>query len=99
MIFTSELRAPAHGYETAADGMAELARQQPGFLGFDSARGDDRVGITVSYWSSLESIRRWKDVLEHREAQAKGREQWYSWYRVRIVEVQREYSFGQEAGR
>ncbi|MGZ3739731.1 MAG: antibiotic biosynthesis monooxygenase family protein [Bdellovibrionota bacterium] len=95
VIFTSELTASdASGYEPTATRMAELARQQPGFVGFDSARGNDRLGITVSYWSSLESIRAWKAVAEHREAQARGRREWYPQYRVRVAEVKEEYGFG-----
>src|SRR5262245_15923751 len=61
------------GYEKAAQRMVELAAQQPGFLGVESARGDDGLGITVSYWDSLEAIANWKKQAEHRAAQAKGR--------------------------
>ncbi len=46
--------------------MAELAAQQPGYLGMESAR--EGVGITVSYWESLETIRNWKQNAEHQEA-------------------------------
>jgi heme-degrading monooxygenase HmoA len=69
--------------------MLELAAQQEGFLGVESAR--EQVGITVSYWSSLEAIRAWKRDAEHREAQRLGREQWYADYRIRITRVEREY--------
>jgi heme-degrading monooxygenase HmoA len=69
--------------------MFELAAQQEGFLGVESAR--EQVGITVSYWSSLEAIRAWKRDAEHREAQRLGREQWYADYRIRITRVEREY--------
>lgn len=91
VIFTSELVPDAHGYETMAASMAELAARQPGFLGFDSVRGVAGLGITVSYWSSREAIASWKAVSEHREAQARGRGEWYSRYRVRIAEVTEEY--------
>jgi heme-degrading monooxygenase HmoA len=71
--------------------MVSLAKKQPGFLGFDSARGADLTGITVSYWDSLESIRRWKEAEEHREAQARGRAEWYTEYKIRIAKVESEY--------
>ena len=89
VIFTS-LRTPIDdGYGETAQRMVELAQQQPGFLGVESARED--VGITVSYWADLESIKAWKAVAEHREAQAKGREKWYSAFRTRIALVERDY--------
>jgi heme-degrading monooxygenase HmoA len=91
VIFTSELAAPAEGYEETAERMEALAREQPGFLGFDSVRGGNGNGVTVSYWESLEAIRAWKAVREHREAQAKGRERWYDRYRVRIARVDEDY--------
>ena len=57
-----------------ADRMLALAAEQPGYLGVESVRGADGVGITVSYWSSLEAIRAWRVHAEHRLAQEKGRE-------------------------
>src|SRR5215207_7873627 len=82
-IFTS-LRTPGdEGYGVMAEKMLMLAREQPGFLGVESTRGADGLGITVSYWSDLESITQWKQVAAHREAQEEGRRSWYSQYRVR----------------
>lgn len=71
--------------------METLARKQPGFLDVESARDD--VGITVSYWESLEAIANWKAQLDHKQAQKQGRQQWYSWYKVRVCRVEREYEF------
>jgi heme-degrading monooxygenase HmoA len=69
--------------------MLELANSEDGFLGVESARQD--IGITVSYWKDLESIRKWKMNTEHREAQEKGRETWYKSYKTRICLVERDY--------
>ena len=71
--------------------MESLAKSQKGFLGIDSARNE--VGITVSYWESLEDIKNWKLNSEHLVAQKFGKEKWYSWYNVRICRVEREYDF------
>jgi len=71
--------------------MVELAAQQSGFLGIESAR--EELGITVSYWSDLESIRNWKTNAEHLQAQRLGREQWYASFKVRISKVERDYGF------
>ncbi len=89
VIFTSLRTEGDHGYGEMAERMLELAVAQPGFLGIESAR--EEVGITVSYWTDLESIKRWKANLDHQQAQKLGREQWYSAYKTRICRVERDY--------
>lgn len=91
VIFTSVQTENIEGYSEMAELMEILARQQPGFLGIESAR--NQMGITVSYWQSLESIKNWKANVDHLVAQKNGREQWYSYYKVRICKVEREYAF------
>jgi heme-degrading monooxygenase HmoA len=92
VIFTSLRTAddPA-GYAATAERMVELAREQPGFLGVESARGPDGLGITVSYWVSEEAIRQWREHAEHLMAQARGRSQWYASYELRVAKVERAY--------
>jgi len=94
VVFTS-IRLPGddEGYAATADQMLELAREQPGFLGVESARGDDGLGITVSYWSSLEAIRAWREHAEHRLAQEQGRAKWYRSYALRVCCVERAWQF------
>ena len=89
VIFTNHRTEGDNGYGEMAERMAELAAQQPGYLGMESAR--EGLGITVSYWESLEAIRNWKQNAEHQEAQRLGHRQWYSSFRVRIAKVEREY--------
>ena len=91
VIFTSQRINGDNGYSAMSDKMLTLAAAQPGFLGIESARED--VGITVSYWSSLDSIMAWKRNTEHQEAQKLGKKEWYSHFRVRITKVEREYGF------
>jgi heme-degrading monooxygenase HmoA len=94
VIFTSQ-RTPgdAAGYAATAARMEELARAQPGFLGVESARGDDGLGITVSYWDSLAAIDAWRKHLEHLAAQSKGRSQWYASFDLRVAKVERHRQF------
>ena len=90
VIFTSLRTSGDHGYAETAERMSKLARQQPGYLGMESAR--DRLGITVSYWSDEASAHAWKMVAEHLRAQARGQTHWYADYRVRIATVTRDYA-------
>src|SRR5262245_16632191 len=94
VIFTSIRNTDdPEGYAAMAEWMVELAAAQPGFLGVESVRGEDRVGITVSYWDSLENIRRWRQHAEHAVAQARGKAKWYEAYRLRVCRVEREADF------
>ncbi|TDF38303.1 antibiotic biosynthesis monooxygenase [Alteromonadaceae bacterium M269] len=90
VIFTSLRTEVDEGYGDTALRMLELAEEQPGYLGYESAR--DGVGITISYWSDLDAIKSWKKQAEHREAQRLGREKWYSAFTIRIAKVERAYS-------
>lgn len=91
VIFTSTLTEETEGYSEMAQKMEELAKQQPGYIDFESARSV--TGITVSYWESLEAIANWKANTDHLLAQQKGIKDWYSCYKVRICLVEREYDF------
>jgi len=91
VIFTSTRSKIEEGYAEMAQKMEQLAKQQPGFIGVESARNE--IGITVSYWKSLEAIKNWKMNLDHLDAQQKGRSTWYKNYKVRIAKVEREYEF------
>jgi heme-degrading monooxygenase HmoA len=91
VIFSSERTEGDRGYGRMAQRMEELAAQQPGYLGIESARGADGFGITVSYWESEEAIARWKANLEHRAAQDAGKSTWYARYSIRIARVERAY--------
>ena len=93
VIFTSLRNQGDRGYGETAQRMLELAAQQPGFLGVESAR--EQLGITVSYWQSLEAIAAWREQGEHRLARERGRQEWYAAFRLRICRVEREY--GMEA--
>jgi uncharacterized protein len=79
-------------YEKAAE-MNALAVQQPGFLGVDSVRGADGVGITVSRWSSIAALVQWRTLGAHSEAQRTGRANWYLHYRSDVSRVDRISTF------
>lgn len=89
VIFTSTRTEGDKGYGETANRMLELAKQQPGFLGAESAR--EEVGITVSYWRDLDAIKNWKANSEHLEVQKAGRKLWYGEFKVRISKVERDY--------
>jgi heme-degrading monooxygenase HmoA len=91
VIFTSIRTGVDEGYEEMAVKMVELAQQQPGYLGVETARNE--TGITVSYWKDLQSIKQWKQHADHLIAQQLGRQKWYEAYKTRICLVERDYDF------
>lgn len=94
VVFTSRRTdADTAGYTEAARHMVELAAQQPGYLGVESVRGTDGLGITVSYWRTLEAIAAWRRQLEHAQTRERGRAGWYTHYELRIARVERAYGW------
>ena len=91
VIFTSRRTEGDHGYGAMADRMVELGSTYDGFLGIESTRGADGLGITVSYWRDEASIAAWKRAAEHQKAQRGGQETWYADYEVRVAKVERAY--------
>jgi len=91
VIFTSIRTEGDNNYGDMAERMVLLARDQDGFLGVESARNE--IGITVSYWRDLESIKKWKENSEHKTARENGRKLWYTSFKTRIAKVESDYEF------
>lgn len=97
VIFTAQRSLSGDDiYDIVAERMVLIAQRQPGFLGVESVRGDDGIGITVSYWVDRDAITNWRRHLEHKEVQALGRQEFYDWYRVRVAEVVLERTFNSD---
>jgi heme-degrading monooxygenase HmoA len=94
VVFSScRTREDAAGYAAAAERMSKLAREMPGYLGMESVRGSDGMGITVSYWTDEDAIRAWQRHAEHLPVQRLGRERWYEWFELRVCKVERSHAF------
>ena len=91
VIFTTLRTEVDDDYMKTSLRMEELAKEQDGYLGIESAR--NKVGITVSYWSDLEAIKSWRNNTEHTLAREMGREKWYNTFKLRICKVERDYEF------
>jgi len=94
VIFTTVKSDEQEGYAEMNAQMFELAKQQPGYLGIESAKGE--IGLSVTYWETLEDIRRWREHAGHRLAQAKGYETWYRAFATRVCRVERDNIFERE---
>jgi heme-degrading monooxygenase HmoA len=99
VVFTS-LRTgdDAEGYAAMAELMMGLAAEQPGYLGVESTRGEDGLGITVSYWRDSDDIVAWRRHAEHAAARNDGRALWYQHYELRVARVERAYGWDKGQG-
>ena len=94
VIFTSKRsNLGKKEYQSMTKQLEVILVDHPGYLGAESVRDEKRLGITVSYWSSLPDIEEWKQNDKHKRAQELGRKEWYECYMVRVCKVEREYSF------
>ncbi len=90
VIFSSIRVDGDNGCSEMTDRMVEMAKEQNGFLGIESARNE--LGITVSYWRDLNVIKQWKEGAAHSMAREKGRSKWYKKFKVRIAKEGSDYS-------
>ncbi|MBY5150742.1 antibiotic biosynthesis monooxygenase [Enterobacter hormaechei] len=66
------------------DGFIDIER-------FQSLSIDGKI-LSLSWWRDEEAVRRWKQNVFHQGAQAEGRESIFSFYRIRVAQLVREYS-------
>jgi heme-degrading monooxygenase HmoA len=72
---------------------ADLDRAE-GFISLERFESITTKGkfVSLQFWRDEESIRKWRNVQKHREAQKKGRAEIFASYRLRIAKVERDYS-------
>jgi heme-degrading monooxygenase HmoA len=92
VVFRSRLKTEyAQEYAEVAARIDELAATTPGFLGIKSYAAADGERVSISMFETLEAVRQWREHPEHREAQALGKQRYYSEYRLQVCEVVRDY--------
>lgn len=76
----------------------ELERAD-GFLSIERFESISNPGhfVSLSFWRDEEAVRRWRNLAEHRAAQAKGRGGIFSGYRLRVASVLRDYTHAERA--
>jgi heme-degrading monooxygenase HmoA len=94
VIFRSRLRGdPGPDYGPTAERMLALARGMPGFVSFEHYEGEDGGRVSLIEFESEEALRAWREHPEHREAQRRGRGEWYSSFRLTTCVPLRETVF------
>jgi heme-degrading monooxygenase HmoA len=87
-VFRSRLRPDAEpAYGDVAAEMLAAARAVPGFVDFAQFTGEDGERVSVVTFDSWTSHLAWRDDPRHREAQRRGRAEFYTRYSVQVGEV------------
>lgn len=94
VIFKAKISELNEEYEKSAVELRELAKLKYGCTDFVSLTDGD-VEITLSYWESLDDIKRWKDDPVHQGAQKTGKRKYYQEYTVQIARIEKQYGFSQ----
>ena len=95
VIFKTHLRegADSEAYAKTSRRMHELVEQIPGFISIKAYTGEDGEEIDLVRFANEDALTMWKEQPEHREAQRRGREEFYDRYSVQACRVVRDYEF------
>jgi heme-degrading monooxygenase HmoA len=94
ILFRSKLTDQAgEDYQAMNQELEVLVRQNPGFIDAKSYKSEDGERLTVVWWKDEDSLREWRELMRHREAQNTGRQKWYQYYKLEVGSVIREKSF------
>ena len=80
-------------YLDIAGGLRPRLDEFDGFISierFSSLTTEGKI-LSLSFWRDEEAVKNWRNVEEHRNAQAKGRGGIFLDYRLRIASVIRDY--------
>ena len=94
---------PAEGrfvdYKALADALADEVRKIDGFISVERFESISTKGkfVSLSFWRDEVAVRKWRNLQKHREAQKKGRAGIFQSYRLRIAQVQRDYTMDERA--
>lgn len=80
-------------YLDIAAGLRPLLEEIDGFVSierFESLTTPGRI-LSLSFWRDEQAVRNWRNVEAHRQAQAAGRSEVFSDYRLRVATVIRDY--------
>ena len=93
-VFRSRLRDGVElDYQRVAQDMERAVKTIDGFLDHKFYVASDGERVTIVRFRDWESQRRWAEYPTHREAQRRGREEFYSWYDIQVCEERSSHEF------
>ena len=81
-------------YLNIAAQLRGLLEGRDGFISIERFQSlvDEGKILSLSFWRDEAAVQQWRNQLEHRTAQQKGKDSLFDSYRIRVAEVVRDYS-------
>lgn len=86
-------------YLALAASMREELMKNDGFLSierFESLYEEGKL-LSLQFWRDEESVRKWRERLDHRRMQGMGRSHMFKNYRLRVAAVLRDYGMNERS--
>ena len=95
IVFRSRMREGCDMQELMQHGtrMYELASGMPGFVSYKDFAAEDGENVSLVEFESLETLKAWRDHPEHVAVQRRGREAFFTEYRIQVCDTVRSYAF------
>jgi heme-degrading monooxygenase HmoA len=95
VVFRSRLRNDANVEElgTLYERMLALVAEMPGFIAVKDFQAEDGEAVALAEFDTLEHVAAWRDQVEHKAAQGRGRKEFFSEYGIQVCMVVRDYQF------
>ena len=94
-VFRSRLKPEnVEEYYKWAARMGEMAKTMPGYVSHKAFVAEDGERVTIVEFADESGQEGWRTRPEHLEAQKKGRNEFYTEYKLQICKVVRESAFG-----
>ncbi len=81
-------------YLEIAATLRQFLENRDGFISierFQSLTDENKI-LSLSFWRDENAVAAWRNELEHRNAQKKGKESLFHSYRIRVAEIVRDYT-------
>ena len=95
VVFRSRLRNDADVKElgTLYERLLSLVVETPGFIAVKDFQAEDGEAVTLAEFDTLEHVAAWREQVDHKVAQERGRKEFFSEYRIQVCPVVRDYKF------
>jgi heme-degrading monooxygenase HmoA len=80
-------------YSSTAERLMKIASVMPGFISFRDYTGHDGEMLAVVEFASPEALAAWRNHPEHRQAQQRGRNDFYAEYEIVNCAVMHKYGY------
>ena len=84
-------------YLDIAHGLRPELEKIDGFISIERFTSMYEEGklLSLSFWRDEDAVKTWREQIDHRAAQARGRNELFANYRLRIADVLRDYGLNE----